>query len=143
MYFCPVCDKETWPSGDGCEHANFAEPVTLIRCPFCSGPPAPVHHERDIPADPARSTSAFKLIEAYVFCHECGAQSPKADGFADDAEEAAEILPAIMRRAILFWQTRNERHKDLYEANAKHGNNLYPRPDKQNAQSRGSGGLGE
>src|SRR5262249_14242080 len=136
MYICPVCEV-LQPSCDyeRCICAKIEAPVPLIPCPYCAGPPAPTHHERRLAAGPNRMHRFLQrlrlrpltiCVDAYVFCHECGAQSPKAEGFPEDTEELKELLPRLMERAVLLWNTRNERHKWLYAANEEHGNNIYP-----------------
>ena len=141
MYFCPACEVADPPIGAGCGCAKIAEPVTLIPCPWCGGPPKPVHHVKPVkltlrrrmlqlfrPLPPWGGTGkTFFVIEAHVFCHECGARSAKADDFIDSRDELPEALPVVMERAILAWNTRNQRHRDLYEAGAEDGLNRYPR----------------
>ena len=135
MYTCPVCEIEEFPHGDGCDCAPVGVTVELLPCPFCGGPPAPFHETRRVrwpltfwrrlfrPED-------FAHVKAYVFCHECGAESPSVDGYLEPPEVLADLLPELMARAVLAWNTRNTRHAHLYEANGRFGYNQYPRAER-------------
>lgn len=132
MYFCPLCETEGHSSFDGCDCARIIRPVTLLPCAFCGGPPKPRHQQRRIRPRGWwrrfwRRGEMFTLVDAYVFCHECGAQSATAHGYLEDGESMSELLAVLMPRAVLLWQTRNGRHDGLYEASARDGLNLYPR----------------
>lgn len=118
FYSCPLCvDGE-----GGCNHHAHAEPINVSRCPFCEGPPIPYATSH---------VSGFKLeedgsfIKAYVFCHECGAQGPNVE---DLVYELAEV-PTLVDRAVLLWNTRNDRHRTLSEHSEKNGLSLHPRRD--------------
>lgn len=118
-YRCPVCEAE-----DGkCAHAKVAGNVKLLPCPFCEGPPVPlasahVHGFKGFGRDGA-------MVHAYVFCHECGAQGPREEDLLYEADEVS----ALVEKAVLLWNTRNARHRDLYNAGEARGLNFHPRLD--------------
>lgn len=114
-YPCPVCEAEN------CTHAVIAGSVKLLPCPFREGPPVPfatsqVHGFKGFGRDGA-------LVGAYVFCHECGAQGPHESGLLYDADE----VPALVEKAVLLWNTRNARHRKLYDHGEARGLNYHPR----------------
>lgn len=102
--------------------------MKLLPCPFCQGPPAhftcdgmtkrPFEMPDEIPDDGL-------CVEAFVFCHECGAQSEKAEDFC--AIDMADVTK-VKDEAARLWNLRDSRHRDLYESNAALGQNEYPRP---------------
>lgn len=89
----------------------------LSPCPFCEGPPVEVVM-RLLPETIAMSESELPdpdgvWSEAYVFCHECGAQGPQTDG---DHLYDEEGYCAMQQEAMRLWQQRNGRHRRLYDA---------------------------
>lgn len=105
--------------------------VTLKPCAHCGGPPVPF-----VQLAAQGFGSAPRLdnygddglsVEAFVYCHECGANGPK---FEDDIFDAAGYDQA-MAEGVRLWQDRDKRHADIYEANAAEGQNLFPRPDRE------------
>lgn len=110
------------------EAQRTSKPVRLSPCPFCGGPPVVFVESlaegrgyaegKPIPDDGL-------YCHAYVFCHECGANG----SHTDDAiiYEATEFEP-LKREAVRLWQIRDARHIDLYAANDRQSNNLFPRP---------------
>lgn len=100
--------------------------IEMVPCPFCEGPPVPIAtnaiaggvvRDEDLPAEDGLS------VEAYVFCHECGAQGPMVDGLALDKEDCDRMT----REAAEAWNLRNARHRDLFDAGERDGLNVYPR----------------
>jgi hypothetical protein len=116
FYHCPQCGDRH----DKCSHHEHEQPVKLTACPFCEGPPVPF-------ATSERFGFAFEadgsMVDAYVFCHECGAQGPSVEGLCWDDEDVAPLID----RAVLLWETKNNRHRELYDAGDAEGLNLHPR----------------
>ena len=82
----------------------------LKPCPFCEGPPTD-HIEIDykqIPADCA-------YANAFIFCHECGAQGPRAEGVVCNQEDGEELI----NQAKELWHKRDNRHRYLYDSSEK------------------------
>ena len=103
--------------------------IEMSPCPFCGGPPKPHYRLR---GDDGKPVSPFADVpsngatcEAYVFCHECGAQSPKIEDFVF---ETADIV-AMERRAVQQWNDRDTRHLHLYLAGVRDGQHEFPRFD--------------
>lgn len=97
--------------------------VLLEPCPFCGGPPVPTVQNfigggelslKDMPED-------GKMAEAYVFCHECGAQGGSVDGTVYDESDLNELQD----KAVVRWQHRNARNMGLYQSGNLEGLNLY------------------
>lgn len=111
--------------------------ILLTPCPFCEGPPVPL-------VQSAIGGGAAPLqddygddgldVEAIVFCHECGATGPGVDRCiyerADYFEAEAE--------AVQLWQQHDARNRDLYDAGAAEGLNLYPRSDELSLRETGA-----
>lgn len=105
----------------------MAEQIRLLPCPFCAGPPIPII-TRSITLGggvfPAHEVGENGLdVTAYVFCHECGANTELVDDRIYDLEEAEKLKA----QAVALWNTRDARHIDLYCSGEKDGLNLYPR----------------
>ncbi len=101
--------------------------VVLKPCAFCSGPPVPfvqlaAHGFGSAPRMDSYGDDGLS-VEAFVFCHECGARGPIHE---DDIFDASDYDQA-MAEGVRLWQNRDGRHADLYEANAEL--NLFPRWD--------------
>jgi hypothetical protein len=103
-------------------------PVKMLPCPFCEGPPCPI-----VQNDSPRRGGAPLLddyghdglhVRAFVFCHECGADSPDVTGTIYDRED----YMAIERQAVGLWQKRDARHRALYDGGEAEQLNVYPRP---------------
>lgn len=72
------------------------EPVTpLLRCPFDGGPPI---LELEFNREFARPDE-IGVVDAYVWCHECGARGPHCDTYAFDDSDLREVN----RAASLAW----------------------------------------
>lgn len=104
--------------------------IKLSPCPFCGGPPVPTV-QRELPpfGKVERQAEYGDLslpVEAYVFCHECGAQGPHQQEFLDDAQDYDDVLLV----AVQLWQQRDTRHRDLYDGGEAEGVNLFPRSDE-------------
>lgn len=93
-----------------------AKPIIKAPCPFDGGPAAVSHTRRgeSIPEDGV-------VVDAYVWCHECGARGPRVEAFICDRAE----LWGLMTRAVELWNQRDERNIHLQTAEL----NLFPRPD--------------
>lgn len=86
----------------------MSDQIELSPCPFCEGPPVVF----------SKCDDAGDFAEAFVFCHECGAQGPSEDGFVYELGEVEELG----RLAAIAWNERNNRHRDLYDGSE----NVYP-----------------
>lgn len=78
-------------------------PLIARPCPFCGGPPA-MWLRMD--GDPQ------ECAEAYVFCHECGAQGPTIDAFWDVAIDPTQKDMSIA--ALVAWNGSSDKNADLY-----------------------------
>jgi hypothetical protein len=98
-------------------------PISLSPCPFCQGPPVPVCvdtiERRVFACIPEQGRS----VDAYVFCHECGAQGPECGGWVYDLTEC----DALVMQAITGWNDRHARNRDLFDAGERDGLNTWPR----------------
>ncbi|WP_448681400.1 Lar family restriction alleviation protein [Pseudomonas nicosulfuronedens] len=107
------------------EHGSYRE--ELKPCAFCGGPPVPFVQLASQGFGSAPRMDSYGddglSIEAFVFCHECGAHGPM---FSEDIFDASEYDQA-MAEGVRLWQDRDGRHADLYEANSNL--NLFPRLD--------------
>jgi hypothetical protein len=113
---CPVCTT------DSCAHHRITQRVQLTPCPFCQGPPVPFATSDRIEFLWEEDGTP---VEAYVFCHECGAHGPSVDGILDDASD----VPELLEMCVQLWEQRNARHRTLYDGGEKEGLNLFPRAD--------------
>lgn len=99
----------------------------LRPCAFCGGPPVPFVQLAAQGFGSAPRLDSYGddglSVEAFVYCHECGAHGPQ---FEDDIFDASDYDQA-MAEGVRLWQNRDGRHADLYEANAAEGLNLFPR----------------
>jgi hypothetical protein len=103
----------------------MSEPIRLLPCPFCGGPPCPfvgMSEGGAIPADVNWDNGV--AVEAFVFCHECGAESESIDGLCFNDDEPERLLP----EAVKVWQDRSLRNFALYLAGTDEGLNMFPRP---------------
>lgn len=133
----PAPRKQELPSPE--EHAAQIERIAadlrehgpdreeLKPCAFCGGPPVPFVQLAGSAPRQADYGDGGLSVEAFVFCHECGANGPT---FEDDIFDASDYDQA-MAEGVRLWQDRDGRHSDLYEANAAEGLNLFPRPDME------------
>ncbi|MDP2447648.1 Lar family restriction alleviation protein [Pseudomonas sp.] len=103
-----------------------AEQITLPPCPFCEGPPAVIVTRTFEPFGSVEPTEHFGCtgldVDAYVFCHECGAEGPKHETVIFTQ---ADYLEAERAGAVL-WTERSAKHRHLYDAGSPEGLNLYP-----------------
>lgn len=109
--------------------------VLLPPCPFCEGPPCPFVQNGDSGAAPSLDDYGDAGLEvcAFVFCHECGSQGPEVEEVIYDRDDYFNVE----RAAVELWCRRDNRHRDLYDAGAPDGLNLYPRPDEGGDDGRG------
>lgn len=104
------------------------DPVALKPCPFCKGPPVPFVKFTDARGQVVRDARIEAqpeglFAEAQVFCHECGANGPSHHAWVLDGDDVDETT----REAVLAWNNRDERHRDLFDANSKNGFCHWPR----------------
>lgn len=80
-------------------------------------------------------------VDAYVWCHECGAQTGPVDMFdllqfkefyASTIVFRMEDVRRIERVAAMQWNDRGLRNLALYAAGYEDGHHLYPRPEPKN-----------
>jgi hypothetical protein len=116
--------------------------INISPCPFCCGPPVPICHRQEPPHGKVYKNRPFPengtYCEAYVFCHECGAQGPRADGRgpASSIVFDADELTRLELEAVTLWNERNARHLDLFEYGVRDGHNRYPRDHAAEDASR-------
>ena len=105
-------------------------PLVLSPCPFCGGPPVTIITTVFYPRQHAERLADYGddglSVESHVYCHECGAQGQTAE----DEIYAAEDYDEVIAKGVALWNTRNERHGDLYASSAAAGRNLFPRGDE-------------
>ncbi|OZY31076.1 Lar family restriction alleviation protein [Pseudomonas lundensis] len=104
--------------------------VVLSACPFCGGPPVPIVIDTEPPYVAAVELADYGhdgvLVDAYVFCHECGSQGPTHEAVLYERGDYHLALAG----AVANWQSRDARHAVLYQASAAGGLNLFPRSGK-------------
>jgi len=116
---------------------SLIEPIKINPCPFCEGPPCVlarnettgslVHEDHKLDPD----ADEKEYFEAYVWCHDCGAQGPHIDTctlciFEDLIDlEVADL----MRIAIERWNGRHNKARNCYDAGEKEGLNIWPRAE--------------
>lgn len=103
--------------------------IKLIPCAHCEGPPVPTVQLQLPPLGKAPRQELYEdglAIDAYVFCHECGAQGPLVSTIIEDAQEYDDALA----EAVRLWQQRDARHRALYDGGEAEGLNLFPRRDE-------------
>ena len=105
------------------------EPIRLLPCPFCEGPPCVIVQNEAPNLGQATLLQDYgddgKLVIAFVFCHECGASCEEEDCDIYTASDYADAE----RRACERWNRRDARHRSMYDGGAADGLNLYPRPN--------------
>lgn len=86
-------------------------------CPFCAGPPVAFVKNSLYPCGAAFEQDDYGddglNVEAFVFCHECGANGPSYDTLIFDRSEYVLARDA----GIALWEQRDTRHQSLYDAN--------------------------
>ncbi|MED5608519.1 Lar family restriction alleviation protein [Pseudomonas sp. JH-2] len=102
------------------------EPSELPPCPFCEGPPSITVQSFELRGPVYRQAfygCAGVDIDAYVFCHACGAQGPQ---YENVIFHEVDYLSAEVEAARL-WIERSAKHRDLYDGSAADGLTIYPR----------------
>lgn len=140
---CKTCEKEElliklWQHTDEASAAAVGAPslehIKLKPCAHCEGPPVPTVQLQLPPLGKAPRQEDYGddglAIDAYVFCHECGAQGPCVSEVIEDAQGYDDALA----EAVRLWQQRDARHRDLYDGGEAEGLNLLPRPDREDEQ---------
>jgi hypothetical protein len=94
----------------------------MMPCPYCGGPPAVIERFHDTAGNLIRAARIEESEDglhatAFVFCHECGAQGPEARDIVFKAAHA----DLVRIQAKEEWNTRNARHRELYEAGVRAG----------------------
>ncbi len=69
--------------------------LPLLPCPFDGGPPI---LDFEIDKDAAHEDE-IGMIDAHVWCHECGARGPRCDGYAFDESD----MKVINRETCAAW----------------------------------------
>lgn len=99
----------------------------LPPCPFCEGPPSVIVANGLYPYGAAPVQDDYGadglIIDAYVFCHECGAEGPRHEAEIYDEAGYWEAEAAGVR----LWVERTNRNRGLYDGAAACGLNHYPR----------------
>lgn len=105
--------------------------IQIKPCRFCGGPPVPVAREtisgKSVWAGYRRKEN--ETIEAFVFCHECGARGPNLDDvtlylFHDHTELT---VGELIRAAVIAWNTTTTDGAGCYEAHRHFYPELRPR----------------
>lgn len=104
------------------------QPIVLKPCPFCGGPPVPVVINGHLPNGAAIAElddygDEGVLVDAFVFCHECGAESERHEACLYERDDYRQALA----EGVASWQGRDSRHEKLYLFSASKGLNLFPR----------------
>lgn len=119
-------------------------PIALLPCPFCGGPPVPwvalpMSAGGGALSDEHIDKDLGTFVEAYVWCHECGARSGDVD--ENDAFEAKRYdvstlvysmddAERLKRFAAEQWNDRSLRNLALYAAGYDTGMHIYPRTEE-------------
>lgn len=91
-------------------------PSNLPPCPFCEGPPSVIVAKAFHPygaAERGHYGCGGLDVDAYVFCHECGAQGPKHE----DTIFCAATYDQAEQKGIALWTERTTKNRHLYDAN--------------------------
>lgn len=100
-----------WLAGKG--DSAPAAPGQLKPCPFCSGPPvASIYRWPHDLIKEQESYGGGASVEAFVYCHECGASGPEFEGVIYDRAD----YRAAIEHAGALWNARDSRHVSLYQA---------------------------
>ena len=130
LFLCDDCEPAETYVKPTVHALNNLSQLTLPPCPFCEGPPSVIVAKADYPYGDAPKLNDYGAdgldVEAYVFCHECGADGPKHEAllYDEDSYDAAE------RDGAELWISRTNKHRDLYDAGLAEGLNLYPREER-------------
>lgn len=99
------------------------EVVVMTMCPFCGGPPSLIYRTN------LADSQIDGFFEAYVFCHDCGAQSAEVDEYIEiprrqDWMEEGDLegwqadhkkeMAAHIKKAIENWNKRDARGASCY-----------------------------
>lgn len=93
-------------------------PIRIRSCPFDGGPGVLKCQE---PPPDELTTEYGRLVEAYVWCHECGVKGPVVDARIDATAEKW----GVMTRAVELWNQRDSEDR----AEDPEGRDLFPRAD--------------
>lgn len=95
----------------------------LDACPYCAGAPAEVIRYETTQKPLTRGDALIPgWYEAFVFCHECGAQSGEVSAEINDADDLALLIAA----ARAEWNLRDKRNQDLYASALSDGRIVAP-----------------
>lgn len=114
----------------------MTEQIKLAPCPFCEGPPCVVHKDwvsgADVALDRPQNEDFDEAYEAYIWCHECGAQGPIINSCSLGTFEQIYDLRVVdvARIAAERWNERHNKARPCYEAGEEEGLNLFPRNDE-------------
>uniref|UniRef100_A8GLP3 Uncharacterized protein n=1 Tax=Serratia proteamaculans (strain 568) TaxID=399741 RepID=A8GLP3_SERP5 len=99
-------------------------PIVLAACPMCGGSPSEmVRYE--LSRKPFYSTDGFPepvWLTAFVFCHECGAQSGDLSEEVSDGDELDQLMANVRQE----WNTRDDRNGELYASELAAGRFVAP-----------------
>lgn len=114
----------------------MTEQIKLAPCPFCEGPPCVEHTDhmtgKDVPLDRPQNEEGDECYQAYVRCHDCGAQGPSIDSITLGIFEHMydRTVMDVARIAAERWNERHNRARSCYDAGQEKGLNLFPRNDE-------------
>ena len=103
------------------------EPIVMLACPFCGGPPVVIVRDLITRAVIYAEQAGLEYPDdglfsgSHVFCHECGATGPEHEEFLYSTECHIEAE----REAAKLWNLRDKRNGGLYQENSEL--NLCPR----------------
>lgn len=103
------------------------EPILMLPCPFCGGPPVAMVRDRTTTRPAELMTEAEypdqgQFVAASVFCHECGAEGPAHECFL----YSPECYHEAEQQGAKLWNRRDSRNEAAYEPGSEL--NLCPRP---------------
>jgi len=86
---------------------------------------------KEVLLDRPQSEEGDECYEAYVRCHDCGAQGPSIDSIMLGIFEGMHDLRVIdvARIAAERWNERHNKARPCFDAGEKKGLNLFPRGD--------------
>lgn len=124
MNVCAGCN--TWGFECSCPLLGPGEQIKLLPCPLCEGPPvlfvrcSITRRPFDGRFDPKEMVPVG--LSVHIFCHECGCQTTDFNGDCCGAED----LRRLEQMCIRGWQTRNNRHRRMYDAGDAERLSEYP-----------------
>lgn len=114
----------------------MTEQITIAPCPFCEGPPCveakDYMTQEPVEFDRPQDEYSDEEYEAYVWCHECGAEGPHVDSCDLAIFDGLDYLTVmdVARIAVERWNERGNKARAGYDGGAKEGLNLFPRSEQ-------------